>query len=1188
MRFERIDLIRFGHFADACLELCRPRGRPEASASAATDTLDLHVIFGHNEAGKTTAMTAVEDLLFGIPTRTPYNFRYSNQELRLGCVISERGEQLEFRRRKGNQDTILGEGDRPLGDSALSRFLGGADRALFVRMFNLGHDRLAEGGRAILAAEDDVGRTLFEAGAGLMEFRKSRKHLDEEAGAIWAPRKSKNRSYYQLDEQRSDIERHLREIQKRPSKWKDLEKERDIARAECDRLQALLQAKATDSHRFSRIRRCQAHVHTRLQVDREIADLEDVVLLPEDAASVVKRAERAQADAAVAVDMLTEQLRSKRKELSTVPSDERATARADEIRRLQDERGKVRSMRADLPKREGEMNVALSEVRRIARDLAWDIADEEALSDRVPSPDRIVAVQGLLQQRSGHLVAKKDAAERLADARRRVAQQSKSPRSGPPPKELARLSALVEDALKSDDIENRLLETQHQINEINDRMGVLRSALRPAPADEVDIRTMPIPQVRAVRDHRDRLRDKESALADLERRISEKRSRLRSRKKDRDRSVREEGIESGEALDQQRGTRDDLWQQIETRYLTAEPVSAPPSDLGERFRVALHEADAMADRRFDRAEAFGRVAEMDRAIQALEGEIERDAEAESDARDSVEEAELAWRELWKPCGFIPDSPDVMLGWLEDVEEIRKAIDSSRQQSHRLEELRAEEKGIREPIVACLGSLGWSSDELRAERLAVLIRRADKFIRDEQEAARTQERADAAARETKREVTEAEANVTAAQEAWDSWAESWSRALSSAGLDPVAPPEAVTATIGQLEELRDQLGFVRDLREKRIGRMRSEIVAFEREVARVCAELDTDSQVRGTDLDLEGDRADEAVLTLSTRLERDAANRDRREAIEADIKTIEAGLATAKQKQASAKANLLPLQSLVGMEDVAGLTAAIRKSDQLRAAQRRNEEVNAALLRDGDGLDFAELAAECEGVPSDQVRDLEESAEKQRSEVEEQARMAAVQLNEAQSALRAFQSDAEAATLEAARHEALAGMRREAERYARVRAAAILLNWALERLRQEKQGPMLQRAAELFRKLTGGSFASLEVGFDSRDRMQLNAVRDDGEVTAVSGLSSGSEDQLFLALRIAAVEDYVDRGVPLPFVADDLFVNFDAVRSAAGLEILGDLARKTQVLFFTHHDHLVALAQDVLGESVPVIRLDKAA
>lgn len=81
------------------------------------------------------------------------------------------------------------------------------------------------------------------------------------------------------------------------------------------------------------------------------------------------------------------------------------------------------------------------------------------------------------------------------------------------------------------------------------------------------------------------------------------------------------------------------------------------------------------------------------------------------------------------------------------------------------------------------------------------------------------------------------------------------------------------------------------------------------------------------------------------------------------------------------------------------------------------------------------------------------------------------------------------------------------------------------------------------------------------------------------MSEGTTDQLFLSLRLAAVEQSVMSGVRLPFLADDLFVNFDDDRSRAGLEVLAELAGATQVLFFTHHAHLADMAREVVGADI---------
>ncbi len=87
------------------------------------------------------------------------------------------------------------------------------------------------------------------------------------------------------------------------------------------------------------------------------------------------------------------------------------------------------------------------------------------------------------------------------------------------------------------------------------------------------------------------------------------------------------------------------------------------------------------------------------------------------------------------------------------------------------------------------------------------------------------------------------------------------------------------------------------------------------------------------------------------------------------------------------------------------------------------------------------------------------------------------------------------------------------------------------------------------------------------------------------MSDGTRDQLYLSLRLASLEKYLETSEPMPFVVDDILVNFDDLRAAATLGALAELSKKTQVLFFTHHGRLVELAHEVAEEGqVRVINL----
>ncbi|HKV08129.1 MAG TPA: hypothetical protein VJ725_08335, partial [Thermoanaerobaculia bacterium] len=47
--------------------------------------------------------------------------------------------------------------------------------------------------------------------------------------------------------------------------------------------------------------------------------------------------------------------------------------------------------------------------------------------------------------------------------------------------------------------------------------------------------------------------------------------------------------------------------------------------------------------------------------------------------------------------------------------------------------------------------------------------------------------------------------------------------------------------------------------------------------------------------------------------------------------------------------------------------------------------------------------------------------------------------------------------------------------------------------------------------------------------------------------------------------------PLPFIVDDILINFDDERSAATLKVLAELSKQTQVILFTHHERLKEMA-----------------
>ncbi|MDQ3775160.1 MAG: AAA family ATPase [Pseudomonadota bacterium] len=152
MRIQQLLLLRYGKFTD------QPLVFPHAKQ-------DFHLIVGANEAGKSTTRSAILDLLYGIETRSTFDFLHAKAEMRLEASIEHQGATLDFIRTKARTKSLLGPTGAVLADSALASFLAGTDRAFFDQMFGLDHARLEAGGNAILSASNDIGQILFQSAA---------------------------------------------------------------------------------------------------------------------------------------------------------------------------------------------------------------------------------------------------------------------------------------------------------------------------------------------------------------------------------------------------------------------------------------------------------------------------------------------------------------------------------------------------------------------------------------------------------------------------------------------------------------------------------------------------------------------------------------------------------------------------------------------------------------------------------------------------------------------------------------------------------------------------------------------------------------------------------------------------------------------------------------------------------------
>ncbi|MDR0899865.1 MAG: AAA family ATPase [Lactobacillaceae bacterium] len=115
---------------------------------------------------------------------------------------------------------------------------------------------------------------------------------------------------------------------------------------------------------------------------------------------------------------------------------------------------------------------------------------------------------------------------------------------------------------------------------------------------------------------------------------------------------------------------------------------------------------------------------------------------------------------------------------------------------------------------------------------------------------------------------------------------------------------------------------------------------------------------------------------------------------------------------------------------------------------------------------------------------------------------------------------------------------------------------LASITKDKMPIILEESAAIFSELTGGFYTN--VGFKDE---QIVLLHQNGQTFTLEQLSKGAAEQLYIAVRLALAESMSDIN-NFPIIIDDGFVNFDATRKRAMLDILQQISKVYQVIYFT--------------------------
>lgn len=1136
MRFLRLELIAFGHFADTVLEL--------SSAKPG-----FHLVYGDNEAGKSTSLRAVRGFLYGIPHNSQDVFVHEGADVRVAAeVLFDDGYRLRAVRRKGRKNTLLDSDGVPLDESVFSARL--AEPNLFNAMFGLDHETLRQGAQELL--EGKAGESLFGAGMGTGSVRKLLSEFESAADGLFTPKSRK----LPINEQIERVREARRVVaQTSTSATHYIEQERALAallerRDEVAERRRLLRAERGALERRLRVLPLLAR---RFQLQQQRTDLGELPTLPPEAAEQRLAALRARDEASQQAQHEQVEIERVSRRLAALELNE-ALLGLDPalIDRLNTQLGTHKQAQVDLPKRQAEVNALRQELARDLRSLASELPVERA-EELLLTKIEEGRVLRLCREKAQFDTKASDLAGKLKRAKNVVTQRDKELARLPAELDGRPLRAALARATSLLGNEQRLHATQRRLERLERRLQQVLSTLVGYQGNTTQLRELSAITAEDVAPF-------EEQWVELTRRRTElesERGRVESERIESLRLRRE--LTAGDELPR----RASLVELRLERDASFQALKDDPARYDETGGL-IARCDELADQLFREASRVSRLGQLEAALLSHDEHLVRLEEQMRCCQERWQALEQQWRALWAPRRVEPESPRAMRQWLARRDEALSVVeerDLARDEARTLERQLAEATAA---LSEQLTALGEAPQQLWERQLSALTDRAQLVF--EELSRRQAERADLQRRQhlESRQLDELLEEHEQLKEREKLWRGDWHKLLKSLRLDRDAGPDEVVAVKDKLTDLARKLEQMRTL-EGRIAGMQRNSASLQREVHKQL----TLALPEHSDMPFE--EGCELLIRQSLRARSDQEEHERSSR---DLARRQEQRRLALAAQARAEAELARLVQLAGARDVAELPAIEERVQRARQLAVSLRELEDEIVGHGEGASLSDLIEQTRGQHADAVRNRIDQIDPELLGCDAELEGLGAEILDAERSRESLQAGALRASEELA--AASAELVSTVRQYVKLRLGATLLRREVERYREQHQGPVLRRASELFPRLTLGAYSTLRVGFDKRDEQVLECVRADGRAVLVEGLSDGARDQLYLALRLASLERYVSNKPSMPLVLDDVLVHFDDQRASAALSVLADLAERVQVLFFTHHRRIVELAEKVMS------------
>ncbi|MEM5472276.1 AAA family ATPase [Hoeflea sp. AS60] len=1150
MRLNRLDLTRYGKFTDHVINF---GARTEGAA-------DLHIVYGPNEAGKSTLFSAWLDLLFGIGAQSSYNFLHPYPNMRIGAAIEIDGKTQDFVRIKRPQNSLLDGRDQTVSDGALLAGLGGLDRDSYQTMFSLDDESLEQGGESILASRGDLGELLFSASAGLGELSQRLVQIRTETEEFYKPRAQK-RILSELKSELAELKAERDLIDTQASKYAQLNKDLDEARsrhAEAGERRKHLRIRLTAVDRLLNARPRLADIE---RLSEQLEPLMDLPAVAPEWRQQVRDLGNEEASLTASGEALNEEIDRLSAELETIGVDAEILSLQDRLTELDRLRTRHDAAGEDLPERRTALGRIDGRIEQFLVRLGR--AGEPDAEQLLLNTSRTAALRDLIDARSSLdvrlTVAKKEAADAKAsrdDANAHLQSAGGDPAQTTPERRQSQIAALSETLtlLRNDDHGLRRQTAKRAVAAAREKSAALIDTLSPWQGDTTELRAMQPPSPDTLRKWKSEIEETGRKLDVAREDITRLTHSLKRFEAEAGAVAQSRALLSATETDSLRAARDLTW---------ANHKASLDADTATSFEAAMRAYDEAADKRASHQADVAKLNEI--AVQTAIATTELEGATATKTKLESALAELSARiakSIEQLSASLPTEMTIetLETWLHRREMAIEADETLRAHLRDLETAGQDRQAAVDRMVRALEPL---DPELSTEDdLETLVTRGQHLVSQETRLEGYRQ----TLAEQERILTRRERDVRTAEEEAKVWMLAWKEACDGCWLGE--GKQAPTAA-----EVREALPVLGELATAIHDRasLADRIAKMERDQADYTAALQATALSAG----IETDAVPPAAIArhLTERLATAEKARTRHEDLSRKIEE-----ATSRQRNhsetlaahAARKSQMLDALGAETLADAALRTEQALERKQLalrieQIASEIRETLGAGSLEEAraqlEATDAAELSAE--------KQDLEASLEKLDAEVQH---LFAAQ-SRASEAMNAVGGDDAVARIEQSRKTILLAIADGAERYLRLSAGIIAMEQALTLYRERHSSSMMQRASEAIRTISRGRYRNLASQPD-KGRELLIAIQNDGTSKQAAEMSKGARFQLYLALRVAGFHEFAASRQTVPFIADDIMETFDDFRAEETFRLFAGMAGVGQVIYLTHHSHLCDIARSV--------------